>query len=80
MAQESDRPRPHGDPMQQDIEEPNAAQRQSDATPDIVNADVAEEPIDSGSTANGIRQSDEDDGARRRKLYEDGATLVSRID
>jgi hypothetical protein len=66
--------------MQQDREEPNPAQRHSDATPDIVDADVAEEPIDSGSTANGIRPSDEDDGARRRKQYEEGADIVSRID
>jgi hypothetical protein len=66
--------------MQQDATEPNAAQRNSDATPDVVDSDVAEEPIDSGSTANGIRPSDEDDGARRRKHYEDGAGLVSRID
>jgi hypothetical protein len=80
MAQESERPRPHGDPMQQDDTEPNAAQRNSDATPDIANSDVAEEPIDSGSTANGIRPSDEDDGRRRRKQYDEGAELVSRID
>ena len=80
MAQESERPRPHGDPMQQDAEEPNPAQRRSDATPDVVNSDVAEEPIDSGSTANGVRPSDEDDGDRRRKLYDEGAGLVSRID
>jgi hypothetical protein len=66
--------------MQQDIAEPNPAQRRSDATPDVVNNDVAEEPIDSGSTANGIRQSDEDDGTRRRKLYDGGAGIVSRID
>lgn len=80
MAQESERPRPHGDPMQQNTEEPNPAQRKSDATPDVVNSDVAEEPIDSGSTANGIRASDEIEGEQRRKLYEEGAVLVSKID
>ena len=80
MPQESERPRPHGDPMQQDAEEPNPAQRKSDATPDVVNLDAAEDPIDSGSTANGIRASDEIEGEQRRKLYEDGAVLVSKID
>ena len=32
------------------------------------------------SGINGIPANDEDAGAERRKLYEQGATLVSRID
>ncbi len=80
MPQESERPRPHGDPMHTDPEEPNAAQRRSDATPDVVGVDVVEERIDNGSTSSGIPAGDEDDGERRKKLYEEGAGLVSRID
>ena len=80
MPQESERPRPHGDPMHTDAEEPNPAQRRSDATPDVVGVDVVEDRIDTGSTSSGIPADDEDDGERRKKLYKDGAGLVSRID
>ena len=82
MPQESERPRPHGDPMQTDAEEPNAAQRQSDATPDAAReVGGVEEPLaGTRSDANGIGPGDEADGERRRKLYDGGAELVSRID
>ena len=82
MPQESERPRPHGDPMSTNPEEPNAAQRNSDATPDVVpTAGAVEAPLaGTRSDANGIGPGDEADGARRRKLYDDGAELVSRID
>ena len=80
MPQESERPRPHGDPMHTDPEEPNPAQRKSDATRDVVGTDMVEDPLESGSTANGVPPYDEADGERRKKLYEQGATLVSRID
>ena len=63
------------------LDEPNAAQRQSDATTDAVSLPGVEEPtIGTTSDANGISASDEDDGAARRKRYADGAELVSRID
>jgi hypothetical protein len=81
MPQESERPRPHGDPLQNDAEEPNAAQRGSDATPDAAVTGGIEEPgAGVRSTANGIPAADEDDGERRKNLYEDGAEIVSRID
>jgi hypothetical protein len=80
MAQESERPRPHGDPLEQELVEPNPAQRQTDAPADVVGSDMVEDPAATGSTANGLPQYDEDDGERRKKLYNDGAELVSRID
>ena len=80
MPQESERPRPHGDPLEDEIVEPNAAQRQTDATPDVA-AGYIEDPNPSvSSTANGIPPFDEADGEQRKKLYEKGAELVSRID
>jgi hypothetical protein len=81
MAREQkERPRPHGDPMEESLgtrptedlvnndPEENAAQRQSDAPPD--------ETV----RGNGIPALDEADGERRKKQYEDGAGIVSRID
>ena len=67
-------------------QEENAAQRQSDAPPDAAGGDGFA-PIESsdreggrGSDANGTPAFDEVEGEERRKLYEKGATLVSRID
>lgn len=81
MPEQSERPRPHGDPLEQEIVEPNPAQRQSDATDDVVAQRGVEQPTAGvDSTANGISAADEADGERRRKLYEGGAELVSRID
>jgi hypothetical protein len=77
---ESDLPRPHGDPLQPAVVEPNLAQRQTDAVPDVVGAEMVEDPIETGSTASGVPPYDEADGERRRKLYKKGAELVSRID
>jgi hypothetical protein len=61
----------------------NAAQSQSDATPDAV-ADVRETPErgeKTGSDANGIPAFDEADGEQRKKLYEEtGSPIVSRLD
>ena len=66
--------------------EENAAQRQSDAAPDVV-AEGERHVVESsdrvdgrGSSANGTPAFDEADGKTRRKLYEDGAEIVSRID
>ena len=68
-----------------DLEE-NSAQRQSDAPPDVV-AQAQREVVEAsdredgrGSTANGTPASDDADGALRRKLYKEGAEIVSRID
>lgn len=89
MAQQSELPRPHGDPLNDTVAEnleENRAQRDSDAAPDATgeqpdnrfnNSDRAS---GRGSDANGVPAFDEADGERRRKLYEDGSELVSRID
>ena len=100
MPEQDERPRPHGDPLEESIgerptadlinndPEDNAAQRQSDAQPDqTVRGDLVEDPSERsdrahgrGSDANGVPAFDEADGERRRKLYDEGAGLVSRID
>jgi hypothetical protein len=89
MAQQSERPRPHGDPLDDavvDNGEDNRAQRDSDATADATvdensdrlnNSDRAD---GRGSDANGVPAFDDADDQRRRKLYDEGADLVSRID
>ena len=77
---ESERPRPHGDPLDPEAVEPNRAQRQTDAAPDVVGAEFVEDPTQTGSTANGVPANDSDDDERRRQLYKKGAELVSRID
>ena len=83
MPEQHEPPRPHGDPLEQEVvsNEPNAAQRQSDATGDAVNPGGVEEPAQgTASDASGISASDDKDGAARKKRYDDGAELVSRID
>ena len=63
------------------LEEPNAAQRQSDATNDVVGLVGVEEPTaGTRSDANGLSAADEPEGERRRKQYDAGAGLVSKID
>jgi hypothetical protein len=103
MPEQKEPPRPHGDPMEDEVmadrgpstgsgpsrassrggsaDEANAAQRQSDATNDASSLGGVEQPT-AGTTsdANGISAADEADGAKRKKLYEGGAELVSRID
>jgi hypothetical protein len=82
MTEQKEPPRPHGDPLEREIVESNPAQRQSDATDDAVAQGPGTEEPTAGvrSTANGIPASDEEEGKRRRKLYEGGADLVSKID
>ena len=82
MPEQSERPRPHGDPLEGEVQKTeNPAQRQSDATDDASSLRGVEEPTPgTASDANGIPASDERDGGRRRKGYDDGADLVSRID
>ena len=87
MAEQRERPRPQGDPLEKvgdSNPEENQAQRDNDAPPDAIaerdrfnNSDRAD---GRGSDANGIPEFDEADGERRRKLYDKGADLVSRID
>ena len=88
MPEQKEPPRPHGDPLEEEVltdrgslDEPNAAQRQSDATNDAAISRGVEQPT-AGTTsdANGISPSDEADGAKRKKQYDGGAELVSRID
>ena len=63
------------------LDEPNAAQRRTDATNDAVSLAGVEEPTPgTASDANGLSPGDEADGERRRKHYEGGAERVSRID
>jgi MATE family multidrug resistance protein len=107
MAEQKEPPRPHGDPLEDEllnrnretgktvdsgtgvresldrggIDEPNAAQRQSDAPNDAVALGGVEQPTDGiNSTANGIPELDEAAGEERRKLYDRGAEFVSKID
>lgn len=83
MPEQKERPRPHGDPLQREIVEPNPGQQQTDATDDVVadqQAGIEERADAVQSTANGVPEGDEDEGAIRRKLYKEGATPVSRID
>ena len=42
MPQESERPRPHGDPLEDEIVEPEGVQREPDAPPDSVRSDVVD--------------------------------------
>jgi hypothetical protein len=82
MPEQNEPPRPHGDPLEDEVvNTENPAQRQSDAPPDATSMGVVETPT-AGTTsdANGIPASDEAAGAERRKLYDKGAELVSRID
>ena len=91
MAQkENERPRPHGDPLRDTVED-NQAQRQSDA-PGAESNPIAGERLSDltgtsdrvggrGSSANGIPAFDEDSGTERRRQYKDNdADLVSGID
>ena len=72
MAEQNEQPAPHGDPMRREVgnQEENRAQRDSDAPPDATT-----EP-----RPDGIPEFDEAEGEQRRKLYDSGAELVSRID
>jgi len=89
MADQSERPQPHGDPLSKEVvtnAEENRAQRDSDASPDAL-AEPGDERMNNsdrangrGSDANGIPEFDDADGERRRKLYDEGAEIVSRID
>ncbi len=87
--QDDDKPRPHGDPLEDVVtnQEENQGQQDSDAPPDVVaekgSGDrmlTSDRENGRGSDANGIPAFDEADGERRKKLYEEGAILVSRID
>ena len=88
MAAQSDRPRPHGDPLKDEVvnnSEENRAHRDSDAPADVtaerqadrMNSDRAN---GRGSDANGVPEFDEADAERRRNPHDEGADLVSRID
>ena len=87
MPEQKEPPRPHGDPLDEEVisergeVDPNAAQRQSDAASDATALGGVEQPT-AGTTsdANGISAADEADGAKRKKQYGEGAELVSRID
>jgi len=91
MPEKKDPPRPHGDPLEGAVGNPrndpddNQAQVQSDAQPDAVGGisrgrEETDRDNGRGSTANGVPGFDEDDGAQRRRQYDNGADLVSKID
>ena len=73
------------DDLAENNPEENRAQRDSDAAPDAF-SEAPGSRVDSersdgrGSDANGVPAFDEADGEIRKKLYRDGAELVSRID
>lgn len=89
MAEQDERSRPHGDPLERVVAndpEENRAQRNSDAPADATvdprrdranNSDRAE---GRGSDANGVPEFDEADGAQRKRQYDEGAELVSGTD
>jgi hypothetical protein len=71
MPQQSEPPRPHGDPLEKVVDnnpEENRAQRDSDSSPDANTEGI------------GGERANKDDGSLRRKQYEGGAELVSEID
>ena len=81
MPEQNEPPRPHGDPLEEEIVESKQAQRQSDAPADAGRMRGREEPAASTrSSAYGRPAADEDEGSQRRKRYDDGAELVSKID
>jgi hypothetical protein len=84
MPEDTGKPRPHGDPLTDEVVgEENRAQRQSDAPPDAtVDPDIVDRAEEKGydNTANGIAPFDEAEGEIRRRQYRDGAGLVSRLD
>jgi hypothetical protein len=89
MSEQKEPLKPHGDPLEGLVDanpEENRAQAQRDAAPDaggephgdrLENSDRSD---GRGSDANGIPAFDEADGESRRKLYREGATIVSKID
>jgi len=60
--------------------EDNRAQAQSDAPPDPDSTQESDRARGQGSDANGIPEFDDAEGEERKKLYKDGAKIVSRID
>ena len=80
MPEQHDRERPHGDPLKHEVVEENRAQRESDAPDDAVAQESVREDARKDSDSSGLRSSDDSEGERRRKLYDGGAELVSKID
>jgi hypothetical protein len=60
--------------------EDNRAQAQSDATSDPDYTEESDRARGQGSDANGIPEFDEAGGEQRKRLYKEGAKIVSRID
>jgi hypothetical protein len=73
MPEEKKQPRPHGDPLRDELDETNReenrAQTQSDASPDII-----------GEHSDRNQVPDAAEGEQRRRHYDKGADLVSSID
>ena len=89
MAEQAEQPRPHGDPLRGEVTgnaEENRAQRDSDAAPDASMEPRGDDMNNSdraggqGSDSNGIPEFDDAGGELRKKQYEEGAEIVSRID
>jgi hypothetical protein len=89
MDEQKDPPRPQGDPLRDGAPDPNPednrAQRQSDAPPDLTGTEgrgreESERDGGRGSDANGLAEGDEAGGEKRKRLYREGAKLVSGMD
>ncbi|HEX6974980.1 MAG TPA: hypothetical protein VF147_11290 [Vicinamibacterales bacterium] len=89
--EQDEAPRAQGDPIGDAAAdanpEDNRAQRQSDAPSDLIGGgregrgdEESERAGGRGSDANGITADDEADGERRKRLYREGAEIVSRMD
>ena len=82
MAQQSERPSPHGDPLEDIVganPEENRAQRDSDAPADatLEPGGLSDRANERGSDANGVPAFDEADGEKRKALYRDGAHITA---
>jgi hypothetical protein len=83
MPEDVRTPRPHGDPLKDEVARENPAQQQSDAPPDAtVDTDIVHRQEEKGheNDASGIAAFDEADGEQRRRQYKEGSTIVSRLD
>ncbi len=86
MPEQNERPRPHGDPLEEVVDTADshegvgagAAPASGEPRGDRLHS--SDRADGRGSDANGIPAFDEADGEMRKKLYRDGAVLVSKID
>lgn len=80
MPEQNERPRPHGDPLDEVVDSADNNEGLVERTEGPAENPAGDRADGRGSDANGIPAFDEADGDLRKKLYRDGAVLVSRID